>query len=252
MINKCLIGKASGFDRPRLALLQVLWGMITNANVDYADLIWEDFKFQIDSRQISAKKKELLPFPRFTKLIIKYILSHHNNVSKRPQSYQHVMKLDAVIRNMKFVNKGEKDPIYGMAILKEMMSDEIKSLARRLFLTTRAPSLFNEETLDHSTVKLNGVKNVSSTAQFLMDMKKARKASKDDYIIKQRPKGPGEGSSVVLDIHGDQESLKRTIPRPVRRLETVTRSMVEVPIHEENPAIQETQLVNVVVAPSTT
>ncbi|GKD22101.1 hypothetical protein Tco_1223804 [Tanacetum coccineum] len=32
-----------------------------------SDLIWEDFKFQIDSRQISAKKKELLPFPRFTK-----------------------------------------------------------------------------------------------------------------------------------------------------------------------------------------
>ncbi|GKC90940.1 hypothetical protein Tco_1151589, partial [Tanacetum coccineum] len=179
------------FDRPRLALLQVLWGMITNANVDYADLIWEDFKFQIDSRQISAKKKELLPFPIFTKLIIKYILSHHNN----------------------FVNKGEKDPIYGMAILKEMMSDEIKASAD--YFNYLAKSIGNqpgkgqgkglitkketgqseeiadeeegrlnerqtglksdEETLDHSTMKLNGVKN-----------------------------GPGEGSSMVLDIHGDQ------------------------------------------------
>ncbi|GJV67898.1 hypothetical protein Tco_1483407 [Tanacetum coccineum] len=29
MINKCLTRKASGFDRPRLALLQVLWGMVT-------------------------------------------------------------------------------------------------------------------------------------------------------------------------------------------------------------------------------
>ncbi|GJU38764.1 hypothetical protein Tco_1191721 [Tanacetum coccineum] len=292
MINKCLTGKASGFDRPRLALLQVLWGMITNANVDYVDLIWEDFKFQIDSRQINAKKKELLPFPRFTKLIIKYILSYHNNVSKRPQSYQHVMKLDAVIGNLKFVNKGKKDLIYGMAILKEMMSDEIKASA----------DYFN----------------------YL-----AKKASKDDYIIKQHPKGPGEGSSVVLDIHGDQgasygnlssksddeegfmstndeESQEKSDdermmfdnsdvdawkkqaekihvadpkkkkseipPSPSQTLssaeygtqltndnvvismndilqdpvETETQTMVEVPIHEENPAIQETQLVNVV------
>ncbi|GJU89203.1 hypothetical protein Tco_1301626 [Tanacetum coccineum] len=105
---------------------------------------------QIDSRKISAKKKELLPFPKFMKLIIKYILSHHNNVSKRPQSDKHAIKLDAVLGNLKFANKGEKDPIYGMAIPKE----------------------------------------------FLLNIKKA---SKDDYIIQQRHKGLGKGSSIVLD-----------------------------------------------------
>nr|GFA41868.1 hypothetical protein [Tanacetum cinerariifolium] len=41
----------------------------------------------------------------------------------------------------------------------------------------------DEGTLDQSIMKLKGVKNVSSTAQFLLDMKKVRKASKDDYII---------------------------------------------------------------------
>ncbi|GKA70860.1 hypothetical protein Tco_0776999 [Tanacetum coccineum] len=127
MINKCLDKKASVFDRPILALLQVLWEMVINRNVDYADLIWEDFKFQIDSRQISTEKKELLPFPRFTKLIIKYILSHHNIVSKRLQSNKHGIKLDAVLKNLKFANKGEKDPIYGMEIPKDMLSDEIKA-----------------------------------------------------------------------------------------------------------------------------
>ncbi|GKE04311.1 hypothetical protein Tco_1396329 [Tanacetum coccineum] len=89
----------------------------------------EDFKFQIDSREISKKKKELLPFPRFTKFIIKYILSHHNNVSTRLQSYHHVIKIDAVLGNLKFANKGEKDLIYGMSIPMEMMSDEIKASA---------------------------------------------------------------------------------------------------------------------------
>ncbi|GJZ38421.1 hypothetical protein Tco_0584984 [Tanacetum coccineum] len=87
----------------------------------------EHFKFQTDSREISKKKKELFPFTRFMKLIIKYILSHHNNVSNRIQSYNHVIKINAVLRNLKFTNKGEKDPIYGMAIPMKMMSDEIKA-----------------------------------------------------------------------------------------------------------------------------
>ncbi|GJT90275.1 retrovirus-related pol polyprotein from transposon TNT 1-94 [Tanacetum coccineum] len=52
-------GKALGFDRPRLALLQVLWGLITGENVNFAKLIWEDFKFQIESQKISKQKKEL-------------------------------------------------------------------------------------------------------------------------------------------------------------------------------------------------
>nr|GEU44617.1 hypothetical protein [Tanacetum cinerariifolium] len=32
-------------------------------------------------------------------------------------------------------------------------------------------------------------------------MTKARKASKDDFIIQQRPKGSGEGFGVVLEVH---------------------------------------------------
>ncbi|GJT68831.1 hypothetical protein Tco_1020311 [Tanacetum coccineum] len=112
MINRCLTGKAFGFDKPRLDLLQVIWDMVTNTNVDYADLIWEDFKFQIDSRQISAIKKELLTFPRFTKFIIKHILSHHNNLSKRLQSFHHLMideiKASAEYSNYLTKSKGEK------------------------------------------------------------------------------------------------------------------------------------------------
>ncbi|GJT55838.1 retrovirus-related pol polyprotein from transposon TNT 1-94 [Tanacetum coccineum] len=43
MINQCLTGKTSGYDRPRYPVLQMLWGIITSTNVDYAELIWEEF-----------------------------------------------------------------------------------------------------------------------------------------------------------------------------------------------------------------
>ncbi|GKD03777.1 hypothetical protein Tco_1178751, partial [Tanacetum coccineum] len=127
---------------------------------------------------------------------------HHNNVSKRPQSDKHAIKLDAVLENLKFANKGEKDSIYGVAIPKDMMSDEIKASADYLnYLkeAVRVPRKKRTETI----IEEIGVENVSSIAQFLLDMKKARKASKDDYIIQQRPKGLGEGSSIVLDAHDE-------------------------------------------------
>ncbi|GKA71696.1 hypothetical protein Tco_0777835 [Tanacetum coccineum] len=80
---------------PRRSRIQILWGMVNNKNVDYADLIWEDFQYQIDCIQSNAKKKELLPYPRFTK----------------------------------FVNKGEDHPKYGMSIPDVMMSDTIRNSA---------------------------------------------------------------------------------------------------------------------------
>ncbi|GJT83878.1 hypothetical protein Tco_1058220 [Tanacetum coccineum] len=197
MINKCLTGKTSGFDRPKLALLQVLWGMITNLNVDYAELIWEDFKFQIDSKEISKKKKELLLFPRFTKLIIKHILSYHNNVSKRLQSYHHVIKIDATLGNQKFINNGAKEPIYGMGIPLEMMSYAIKTSAD--YLNYLAKSKGNQPDKDHSK-KLKGIETLSAIVQFMIYMKESRKASKDDFILQQRHKGSGEGFGVIPEV----------------------------------------------------
>ncbi|GJS77311.1 integrase, catalytic region, zinc finger, CCHC-type containing protein [Tanacetum coccineum] len=43
MINQCLIGKTSRHDRPRYLVLQMLWGIITSTNVDYVELMWEEF-----------------------------------------------------------------------------------------------------------------------------------------------------------------------------------------------------------------
>nr|GEX27238.1 hypothetical protein [Tanacetum cinerariifolium] len=42
IINLCHTGKTSGFERPRALVLQILWGIITQSNIDYAERIWED------------------------------------------------------------------------------------------------------------------------------------------------------------------------------------------------------------------
>ncbi|GKA93757.1 retrovirus-related pol polyprotein from transposon TNT 1-94 [Tanacetum coccineum] len=43
MINQCLTCKTFRFDRPRYPVLQMLWGIITSTNVDYAELMWQRF-----------------------------------------------------------------------------------------------------------------------------------------------------------------------------------------------------------------
>ncbi|GKE12485.1 hypothetical protein Tco_1416036, partial [Tanacetum coccineum] len=154
----------------------------------------------------------------------------HPFIKPSPHDEIHEIKLDAVLGNLKFVNKGEEHPIYGMAILKEMMSDTIKKGIEVVVqkketiretkvdeeerqLNERHSSLVigrevNKETDEgtpvYTTMKLKGVKNVSCTIQFLLDMKKASKESKNKYILQQCPKGPGEGSSVVPDTPDDQ------------------------------------------------
>nr|GEX40131.1 copia protein [Tanacetum cinerariifolium] len=69
IINLCLMGKTSGFERPRAPVLQILWGVITRAHIDYAERIWEEFTQSIhtfieDKRNLTrhtlGKKKATL------------------------------------------------------------------------------------------------------------------------------------------------------------------------------------------------
>ncbi|GKE88410.1 hypothetical protein Tco_1565885, partial [Tanacetum coccineum] len=48
--NKSLSRKTTGLDKLRLSRAQILWGMYYMKNVDYVELLWEDFTYQIDNR----------------------------------------------------------------------------------------------------------------------------------------------------------------------------------------------------------
>ncbi|GJY21475.1 hypothetical protein Tco_0394041 [Tanacetum coccineum] len=54
-MNKCLSGKIS-YDSLRLSQAQILWGMYNNKKVGYAYLLWEDFIYQIENKNIKKGK----------------------------------------------------------------------------------------------------------------------------------------------------------------------------------------------------
>ncbi|GKE52013.1 hypothetical protein Tco_1487169, partial [Tanacetum coccineum] len=135
IINKSLSKKTRSNDRLRKSKIDILWGMFYRENVDYPELIWEDFAFQIDHRKEKKSRRETMPFPRFTKVIINYFLSQHKSLSKLKFQHYHTIKDDGIVSRLKFVRIGEDYQEYGLPIPDMMLNDKIKqSESYQMFL----------------------------------------------------------------------------------------------------------------------
>ncbi|GJS05053.1 retrovirus-related pol polyprotein from transposon TNT 1-94 [Tanacetum coccineum] len=133
LINRCLTGKTSGNDKPRHLVFQMLWGIVTRTNIDYAELLWEEFVQAIQiffahlaNLNVPTKKPTLhvIPYCRFAKLIIFYLGSEHN-IYRRLRSPVYVTGDDYLLGNLKFVPKGEKDEVFRKPIPKELITKAI-------------------------------------------------------------------------------------------------------------------------------
>ncbi|GJV05962.1 hypothetical protein Tco_1343618 [Tanacetum coccineum] len=124
-INKCLSGKTTSNDKLRKSRIDILWGMFYRENVDYPSLIWEDIAYQIDHRREKKSRRENMPYPRFTKVIIDYFLSKHKSLKKLKFQHFHTIKDDGVVSRLKFVRMGEDVQQYGLAIPATMLNKEI-------------------------------------------------------------------------------------------------------------------------------
>ncbi|GJS37005.1 monodehydroascorbate reductase [Tanacetum coccineum] len=138
MINQCLTRKTSGHDRPRYPVLQMLWGIITSTNVDFAELMWEEFvqaiqTFLTDKANMGSptkkgrkEKPHMIPCCRFTKLIICH-LGRIKNIHQRSTSPFHLTEQDIRLGNLKFISNGEAEEVFGMPIPNELISNNIRN-----------------------------------------------------------------------------------------------------------------------------
>ncbi|GKB12447.1 hypothetical protein Tco_0846370 [Tanacetum coccineum] len=137
IINLCLTGKTSGFERPRALVLQILWGVVNRAHIDYAERMWEEFTQSIhtfieDKKNLAqhtqGKKKSnliVIPSVRFTKLIIYYLQSKHK-FHPRPGSPLHLPNEEHVLGYLNFSAKGTKREVFGMLIPNDLITDDIR------------------------------------------------------------------------------------------------------------------------------
>ncbi|GJW89683.1 hypothetical protein Tco_0167236 [Tanacetum coccineum] len=121
VINRCISRKTTRLDKLRLARAQILWGMYHCNNVDFVELLWEDFAFQIDNHY----SKESMPYPRFTKIIINHFISQNKSISLRNMINLHTARDDSLLGTLKYVSKIEEYQVYGALIPKEMLNEDI-------------------------------------------------------------------------------------------------------------------------------
>ncbi|GJX00952.1 hypothetical protein Tco_0184865 [Tanacetum coccineum] len=137
IINLCLTGKTLGFERPRASVLQILWGVVNQAHIDYAERMWEEFTQSIHTfiedkknlaRHTQGRKKAnliVIPSVRFTKLIIHHLQSKHK-FHPRPGSPLHLPNEESVLGYLKFSAKGTKREVFGMPIPNNLITADIQ------------------------------------------------------------------------------------------------------------------------------
>ncbi|GJS43216.1 hypothetical protein Tco_0568259 [Tanacetum coccineum] len=80
VINKCLSGTPS----------------YNKKNVDYAYLLWEDFIFKIENK--NTKKGNAMYYPRFTKLVVNYVMEKDPSIPRRNKVNWHYARDDPMLK----------------------------------------------------------------------------------------------------------------------------------------------------------
>ncbi|GKA75621.1 hypothetical protein Tco_0781999 [Tanacetum coccineum] len=123
LLNQCLTGKTSGSDKPRHPVLQMLWGIVTQTNVDHAELIWEEFTQGIQtffSHKASHKTSLKNPTKKATPLLIQDdfpqsntpLLGKNSNIHRRPDSACSTTGDDYVLGILSVCPKGETVEVF--------------------------------------------------------------------------------------------------------------------------------------------
>ncbi|GJT81484.1 hypothetical protein Tco_1055826 [Tanacetum coccineum] len=104
IINKCLSGKPS-YDSLRLSQAQILWGMYNKKKVDYAYLLWEDFIYQIENK--NTKKGNAMYYPRFTKLVVNFVMDKDPSIPRRNKVNWHYARDDPMFTTINVISRNE-------------------------------------------------------------------------------------------------------------------------------------------------
>ncbi|GJT79581.1 hypothetical protein Tco_1053923 [Tanacetum coccineum] len=101
--------------------------------------MWEEFvqaiqTFLTDKANLGSPTKKggkdkahIIPYYRFTKLIICHLGRTHN-IHQRSASLFHLAEEDLKVGNLKFVPKGEEDEVFRMPIPNELISNNIRNV----------------------------------------------------------------------------------------------------------------------------
>ncbi|GJV89919.1 hypothetical protein Tco_1533857 [Tanacetum coccineum] len=118
IFSKCLTTRVTGWDQPPLQIMQMMYCFINNIHVDYAELLWEGLHYSLHH------PTSLIPYPRFTKIIISHYMTNFPEISRRVRDRYHNLKDDDIMKNI--FNSGRHKDKVGMKIPDWIILEEMK------------------------------------------------------------------------------------------------------------------------------
>ncbi|GJW80414.1 hypothetical protein Tco_0144389 [Tanacetum coccineum] len=261
IINLCLTGKTSGFERPRAPVLQILWGVVNRAHIDYAERMWEEFTqsihtFTEDKRKLAqhtlGKKKAtliLIPSIRFTKLIIFHLQRLHN-FHPRPESPLHLPTEEPVLGHLKFSAKGSKREVFGMTIPNELINEVIRgadyydAYLEKVAKHQRyiaGEELSNPESPAPKPAKPTKQAKPKATEQPTVSKSKAKKSKPAPAKPKEKKRKPVSESSEAQPLAKRAKAGKVVKKRTVKRSKQLVDEFVDEGVPAAKPSLEDTE-----------
>ncbi|GKB62709.1 hypothetical protein Tco_0918895 [Tanacetum coccineum] len=208
----------TGLDKLRLSKAQILWGMYHQKSVDYVELLWEDFIYQIDNK--AYKKQEKMYYPRFTKVIIHYFLTQDKTVSWRNKIGMHTSRDDYLINTPRFISAKEVTQIYGVVLPESLTSPEMKKTkAYKTYLGfaigatpyKKARKFKKPVSPQLTTVPVSSEEPTGKSKRVKRPAKKSTKAPARGVVIRETPEMPSQKS--LRDFHKTHPSGSGTVSK---------------------------------------
>ncbi|GJR20471.1 hypothetical protein Tco_0968998 [Tanacetum coccineum] len=93
-------------------------------NVDYAYLLWEDFVYQVENKNV--KRSNEMYYPRFTKVIVNFFMTKDQSIPRRNNVNWHFARDDPMFTTIKVVSRHEDTQLYGAILPIDLKNEAIK------------------------------------------------------------------------------------------------------------------------------
>ncbi|GJT91152.1 hypothetical protein Tco_1079997 [Tanacetum coccineum] len=105
--------------------LKIDKGMYHKKNADYAYLLWEDFIYQVENKNV--KKSNEMYYPCFTKVIINFFMTKDQSILRRNSVNWHYARDDYMFTTIKVVSRHEDTQLYGAILPNELTNEDIRN-----------------------------------------------------------------------------------------------------------------------------
>nr|GEW88403.1 histone deacetylase 14 [Tanacetum cinerariifolium] len=177
---------------------------------------WVVAALQFDQKGMKTKP-HVIPYCRFTELIICYLGRTHN-IHQRYASLFHLDEEDHRLGNLKFVPKGEEDEVFGMQIPKELITDNIRNASYY--------NAYLEMVAKHNrkaTAEEGGKKK--SAAKAYQSKKPATSKKLKPVPSKQSKPAPAKQSKPIKEKSTKPTPLQKVDKGKVRKVQNVKSSL---------------------------